>query len=153
MSHECELTYQDAQPALAVRVRTSVQGLAQVLGQAYGDVSRYLAKAGGRRAGAPFVAYHSMDIDDLDLEIGFPVVKRMQGDDVVRATEIPAGEYASCVHEGPYSGLPSVHEAVRQWIEVEGFEAAGVAYEVYLTDPSLTLSEELRTQVAYLLKC
>lgn len=151
MAYECELVEQAAQPALSIRTRTSLEALPQVVGESYVAISRHLTILKQRRAGAPFVAYHGTGTQDLDVEIGLPVQRRLRGLGTIRASEIPAGIYATCLHEGSYVGLPSAYEALAQWVADHGYQPTGVAYEMYLTDPSTTTPEELLTQVSFLL--
>ncbi len=70
--YACEVKERAAQPALAVRTRTAVQGLPQVMGDALGAVMAYLGELGEHPAGPPYTAYYNMDMQDLDVEIGCP---------------------------------------------------------------------------------
>jgi effector-binding domain-containing protein len=152
MAYECELREQAAQPVLVVRTRTPLEGLPQALGEAYGAIGRYLALSGGRRAGAPFVAYHNMDMQDLEVDIGLPVAKRLKGTDTIRSSVIPRGTYAVCVHQGPYTELHQAYTALAGWMAENGHQATGPSYEVYLNDPSQTPAEKLLTQIAFRLE-
>jgi len=152
MSYKCEVKEQSAQPALSIRTRTAVQDLAQVLGEAYGAMAQYLGELGEQPAGPPFTAYYNMDMQDLDVEIGFPVYKRLPGKDDIKASEIPGGKAATCLHTGPYSEIAPAYNALSEWIKDNGYEVTGVAYEVYLDDPAQTPPQELRTQILFPLK-
>jgi hypothetical protein len=61
MMHQCQLLDRQSQPALAIHTRSSVQGLPQVLGQAWGAIIQYAGQMGVQPSGPPFVAYHNMD--------------------------------------------------------------------------------------------
>ncbi len=152
MSHACMLEEQGAQPALTIRTKTSLEGLPQAVGQAYMAIARYLGELREQRAGAPFVAYHNKDMQELDVEIGFPVRKRLPSRKTIRSTEIPAGTYATCLHVGPYTGLHEAYAALSAWMEENGYEASGLVYEMYLNDPMSVSPEELETQIAFLLR-
>src|SRR5512135_616558 len=102
MQYPCELTERSAQPVLSIRTRTAVQNLPQVLGQSYGAIAQYLGQMGQQPAGDPFVIYYNMDMQDLDIEVGFPAPGKLPGKDSVQASEIPAGKVVSCLHVGPY---------------------------------------------------
>jgi hypothetical protein len=67
MNYQCELLDRSVQPTLAIRTRTAVQNLPQVLGQAYSAIMQYAGPLGAQPCGAPFVAYHNMDMKDLDV--------------------------------------------------------------------------------------
>ncbi len=79
MSYQCELVNRSTQPTLTIRTRTAVQNLPQVLGPAYGAILQYAGQLGVQPCGAPFVAYHNMDMQDLDIEIGFPFAQELTG--------------------------------------------------------------------------
>ena len=98
------------------------------------------------------MAYYNMDMQDLDIEIGFPVSRVLPDKAEVQTSEIPAGKHATCLYTGPYEGLPPAYEALTAWIQAHGYEPTGVAYEHYLNDPATTLPEALQTQIAFPLK-
>ncbi len=152
MRYTCELEEKVTQPTLSVRTRTPVQNLPEVLGPAWGAIMRFLGELGEQPAGPPYVAYYNMDMQNLDIEIGFPAATSLAGGGNVQASEIPAGSYATCLHKGPYPEVGQAYEALGQWTHDNGREATGIAYETYLNDPGNTPPEELLTQVAWLLK-
>jgi effector-binding domain-containing protein len=149
VEYRCELLDRPAQPTLAVRARAPVGRLPQVVGQAYGAVFQYASQLGLQPSGDPFVAYHNMDMEDLDLEIGFPFEQKLAGQGNVLAGEIPGGRAATCLHVGPYDQLGVAYEALHAWMQENGHVPAGVAYEFYLNDPGSTPPAELQTQVVF----
>jgi effector-binding domain-containing protein len=152
MSYQCEIKQQPAQPALSIRTRTPVQDLNQALGRVYGAIAQYLGEMGAQPAGPPFVAYYNMDMQDLDVEVGFPVAGKLPGRGDIQATEIPGGELATCLYVGPYGEVGPAYDALSEWIKDNGREPTGVAYEVYLNDPSQTPPPQLQTQIMFPLK-
>lgn len=152
LSYPCEVKEQAAQPTLTIRTRTSVQNLPQALGQAYGAIAQYLGELGQPLAGPPFTAYFNMDMQNLDVEIGFPVAKPLPARDNIQASEIPGGKVATCLYTGPYSDIALAYTALSKWMTEHGYEATGVAYEMYLNDPQQTPPQELKTQILFPLK-
>jgi len=152
MPCKCEVKEQSAQPTLSIRTRAPVQDIPQVLGKAYGTIAQYLGELGEQPAGPPFAVYYNMDMQDLDMEIGFPAGRKLAGKDDIKASEIPAGKVATCLHTGPYSEMEPVYNALSQWIKDNGYEATGVVCEMYLNDPAQTPPQELQTQIALFLK-
>lgn len=149
MTYQCEIIEQAAQSVVAVRTRTSVQDLPQVLGKAYGEIWQYLGELHEMPAGAPYVAYYNMDMQDLDLEIGVPVARPLPGKPGVQAGLIPAGKAAACLHTGPYPEISAAYEALGAWMEQNGHQPTGVAYEFYLNDPANTPPAELQTKILF----
>jgi effector-binding domain-containing protein len=152
MDYKCELHEKPAQPVLSIRTRAAVSDLPSVLGTAYNSLMGYLAQIGEQPVGAPFVAYYNMDMQDLDIEVGFPVSKVLTGKDEIIQSEIPAGKHVSCIHVGPYSKVEQAYNALTQWIEKTGFTPTGISYEFYLNDPSTTPENELMTKVVFPVK-
>jgi effector-binding domain-containing protein len=152
MSYNCELLERPAQPVLSIRTHAAVQNLTQVLGQSYGAIAQYLGQMGQQPAGAPFVAYYNMDMQNLDLEIGFPVAGQVSGQGEIQVSEIPGGKLLTCLHIGPYDKSTAAYEAMQQWLDANACEATGVAYEFYLNDPMVTAPDALQTQIIFPLK-
>ncbi|MCL4560200.1 MAG: GyrI-like domain-containing protein [Chloroflexi bacterium] len=147
----CEAQYHEAQPALIIRTHTPVEGLPQVIGQVYAKLDQYLGELGEALAGEPYVAYHNLDMQNLDVELGFPVAKMLPGKGEIQAGEIPAGRMVSCLYTGPYSEMGKAYEEINQWIKDHGYEATGLVYEHYLTGPE-TPQAEHQTRIVFVLK-
>lgn len=149
MSDACKVITQPAQQVLSIRTHTSIQELPQTLGKAYGAIEQYLGEIGEIPGGAPFVAYYNMDMQNLDIEAGFPVLKQLVGRGEIQSSVIPGGEKATCIYTGPYNEIASAYEELSAWITRQGYRASGVAYEFYLNDPAETPPQELQTQILF----
>jgi len=152
MSYQCQIIDQPVQPVASIRTHAAVENLPQVLGQAYGSVAQYLSQIGSYPMGEPFAAYYNMDMQNLDLEIGFPVAKAIPGKDTVQPGEIPGGKAVVCMHKGPYDKIAAAYEAMDKWIKDNQVEPSGVCYEFYLNDPQQTPPEALETRIMFPLK-
>ena len=152
MPYQITLEEKTAQPTIAIRTRAAVETLPQVLVKAFGDIMNYLTEIGVQPAGAPYVGYFNMDMQDLDIEIGFPVAQAIAGKDHIQASEIPAGKQVSCLHTGPYNKVDSAYNAMMEWVPANGYTATCVSYEFYLNDPEQTPESELLTKIVFPLK-
>lgn len=94
----------------------------------------------------------NLDMQDLDIEIGIPVSKKLPDKGNVKASKIAEGKYATVVHIGPFDKMEPTYNALTKWIEDNGYEPTGVAYEIYIDDPAVTPMEELKTQIMFPLK-
>lgn len=92
MSYNFELIEETVKPVLSIRTRTSVGNLPQELGKAFTGIIEYLNQLGEQPADAAFAAYYNMDMEDLDIEMGFPVSKSLPGKGEINAGEIPGGK-------------------------------------------------------------
>lgn len=151
MPYQCELKQQPAQPALTVRLHAAVQDLPQLFGQTYGAIMQYLGELGEQPTGMPFAAYYSMDMQDLDIEIGFPVAHKIADKGEIHASEFPGGKLASVMHVGPYDQVGPAYDILTKWVKDHGYEATGVAYELYYSEPTVP-PEETRTEIVFPLK-
>jgi effector-binding domain-containing protein len=149
MSYQIELIDRPAQPVLSRRTRSSVQDLPQALGQTYGAIAQHLGQLGEAPAGPPFTAYYNMDMQDLDVEIGFPVSRRLPGTGDIQPGEIPGGRAVTCLHVGPYHQVSAAYQALDEWMKAHGHEPSGAPYEMYLNDPAQTAPEALETRVTF----
>ncbi|PKM76904.1 MAG: AraC family transcriptional regulator [Firmicutes bacterium HGW-Firmicutes-15] len=152
MNYQFEFLEKAAQLVISVRTRSSVENLPQVLGGTYGLIMNYLNEIGAEPAGAPFVGYFNMDMQDLDIEVGFPVAKPLADKGELKSSEIPAGPQVSCMHIGPYNQVESAYNAIMEWIAANGHTSTGVCYEFYLNDPANTPESELLTKIVFMLK-
>lgn len=152
MNYKFELTEQPAQPVLSIRTRTSVGNLPQELGKAYGAIIQYLNNIGEKPVEAAFAAYYNMDMEDLDVEMGFPVPRPLAGKGEIQAGEIPGGKQVSCFYKGPYSGMEQVYNAMMQWINENSYTPTGVSYEFYYNSPMDVPESELLTKIVFPLK-
>jgi effector-binding domain-containing protein len=111
----------------------------------------YVAVRAGRvvQTGENIFIFRDRAPDAVTVEIGVEVSGPFAPvDDVVPVTT-PAGEVASTVHTGPYSGLGAAHAAVIEWCAQHGRTRADVWWEVYgdwHDDPA-----RLETEVVYAL--
>jgi effector-binding domain-containing protein len=152
MNFICEIKKMPSQPILSIRTRTAVQELPQLLGTSFGAIAQYLGSLGEHPTGAPFVAYYNMDMQNLDIEIGFPVSHPLPGQGNIQSGNIFGGKLATCQHVGPYSEIGPAYEALTRFVKEEGAEAVGTAYEFYLNDPQTVQPVELQTQIYFPLK-
>jgi effector-binding domain-containing protein len=136
MAWNIELKEKPLQYTLVIRKRASVLELPKIIGECYGAIGKYLGELGEQPSNAPFVAYYNLDMENLDLEIGFPVNKILPGKDDIVGGEIPAGPFVTCLYKGPYSDMKNLYEEMMNWIAENGYEMSGAAYEYYLNSPA-----------------
>lgn len=137
---------QDAQPAIVIQKIISMQKLPQVIGDCYQKLSLYLEQTQTVLAGMPFVAYHNMDMQNLKVEIGFPIRKPMPDHGEITTSSIQEGLRLICIFRGPYSQLEPVYAEMQEYMNKNELVNAGPVYECYLNGPEFP-EEELLTQI------
>ena len=84
----------------------------QTIGEGFGKVIQYLGSIGEQPVGAPYIGYYNMDMEDLDIELGFPVAKALPGKGEFKASQLPGGKTGTCLYTGPYGEMPAAYEAL-----------------------------------------
>ncbi|MGE5483701.1 MAG: GyrI-like domain-containing protein [Ignavibacteriales bacterium] len=152
MDYRFEIEETVAQPALSMRTVTSVGNLPQELGKAFHAIVSYLDELGEKPVEAAFAGYHNMDMENLDVEMGFPVQKTLPGKGQIVSSEIPAGRKATCLYKGPYQEMKPVYDAMTKWMGENGHQPTGVVYEFYYNSPMEVPESELLTKIVFLLR-
>ena len=152
MSVKCEKVQKPERHALVVRTRTAVENLPQAIGSSYQKIGALMGEYGEQPADIPYVAYYNMDMQDLDVEIGFIVGRKLEGRGDVKPVVYPAVAVATTMHKGSYESLGSTYEALNAWIKEQGDETTGVVFEYYLKSPQEVPPEEMLTRIEMLLK-
>ena len=156
MDFECafvpELNNLLSRPALTIRTRTRVSNIAALFGKGYASIAQLLKERGKVPAGPPFALYYNMDMDDLEVEFGFPVDELLEESGSITASATPSGKAVTTLYIGPYEEVEPAYDFLMKWCADNTLILNGVAYEVYLNDPSHTSPEMLKTQVHLLLK-
>ena len=79
MGYVIEMVETVEQPTLMMKAVTPVGDLPKILGKAFGDIIGYIMELGEQPIGPAFVGYFNMDMERLEIEIGFPVSKELPG--------------------------------------------------------------------------
>lgn len=148
MGLNIELIEQETQTVLFIRTRTTFADMPKVIGESYAKIAQYLAGLGEQPAGMPYAAYHNLDMQDMDVEMGFPVVKKMPGKGEIKPGEIPAGKYVTCLYKGAYAQAENAYNQIFNWMSENDRKPAGVYYEYYYNAPDEVPESELLTKIA-----
>ena len=152
MGFDYQILENSDQYVLSIRLRTSVKELPAQCGRAFTEIGRYLEKIGEEATDAPFAAYYNMDMDNLDLELGFPVSKQIEGSGNIKPGIISGGRKAFCNYKGPYSSMEPVYNGMAVWMKESNFIPTGVVYEYYYNSPIDVPESELLTKIVFPLK-
>ena len=79
MGYIIQIAETENQPVLSVRTKTSVENLPNIVGEVFGSIAGYIAANGDEPLGPAFIAYYNLDVENLEVEIGFPVAREMEG--------------------------------------------------------------------------
>jgi len=74
---EVEFKEQKSQPVLSIRTKTTLADLPKIIGDNYHKIAEYLEEMEEQPVDVPFTAYYNMDMQNLDVEMGFPVALKV----------------------------------------------------------------------------
>lgn len=129
-----------------VSIRTTVNSmekLPMMIGEGYGKLAAYLEQKGVLIADVPFVCYHNMDMENLDVEFAFPVARPVPSEGEITCKTIPPQKAVACMYIGAYSDIGPVYNEMMAWIPENGHEIKGEFYEYYFNGPDRPESELL----------
>ena len=147
MESKIELKNVEAKPVLSVRVVTTMENLPGLINDSYRRIADYLSELGETPADAPFAAYHRMDTQSLDIELGVPVSGNLPGKDNIKAGETASGDAVVYLHEGPYTDLKPVYQKLFDWIGENNCKPKGLYYEYYFNSPGDVAEKNLSTRI------
>lgn len=147
-----EIKEVEKQNTLMVRLVTPMSKISQVMGEVYQEIAELMAKKEIPFAGAPYARYYNMDMEALDVEMGFPVQADVEGEKRIKSGLIPAGKIATTIHSGPYDKLEETYTKLMVFVKEKGLDVEEWMYEYYLNSPMEVKPEGLQTQICYVLK-
>ena len=153
---ECNLPYEVSlkqippMNVVSIRANTSMESMAEDMGERYGELWAYLQEVGGSCTGVSAV-YHDQEFDpeNIDVECCFSVEEALPERGRIVSRLLEGGPMASTTHKGPYDELGAAYEAVAKWIEENGYAYAGPMRDIYLNDPEEVSPEELLTETLF----
>lgn len=135
--------YQPELPIISIRKRTPVESLPKLIGESYAKLAAYLHDQQGMMTDVPFVIYHNMDMQDLDVEMAFPVNTLLTSQGDINARTMAATQVVCCLYLGPYHNIEPTYHDMMNWITEQGLALADAAYEFYYNDQKFDESQYL----------
>jgi effector-binding domain-containing protein len=100
------------------------------------EIAEYMSTREMHPCAPPYARFHGSEGDEVDVETGIPVLRKISGEGLVQSGEIPGGEYVCTEHWGPYDHIDEAKHAMNDWLLDRGRMASGPAIEIYWTDPT-----------------
>lgn len=148
MTRELEprIVTRDAAPTAVIRGRERMDELTAFYDRAFETLGAALG-AQGIQPGEAFGKYGAMQDGVADIEVGFVVDRPVEAGGGVLPSELPAGEYATATHVGPYDGLQQSWGALGDWIREQGRTSGQTVFEVYVDEPDSTNADVVATDL------
>jgi len=140
------------QSVIYIRKRVNAADISQFMQDCYLELFTFLGKNGFGVADMPYAAYYNMDMEDLDVEMGVPVLEEVKvtGDIKYRVQNL--GKVVTCIYRGAYSGTFAAYSELVAWMSENGLEQAAESYEIYLNSPQGVCEDELLTMIVVPMK-
>lgn len=139
------------QPVLFIKhVNLNVKDLPKVIGPSFQRIVEYMLENGDEMKEAPYVAYygmskeHTLDGNNLTIEVGVPLSAPLEGTADISCTLRPAMDAISVVHQGDYNAeMEKVYADMLTWLKENHVTSIGLSFENYLSDPGVPLNEQM----------
>ena len=140
------LLEQPEQHVLSIRATILFNDFPDTAKRAYDKIMEYAARNNMLLSGGPYVCYHNTDLENLDVEMGFPVARSVSGTDNIIGHTIPVQKGVSGIFLGPYTDTDPLMMEIIKWIAEHGYEQQGQIFNYYLNDDDRPAAE-LLTQI------
>ncbi len=126
------------------------------IGPAIGTVVQYGMSHGAEFTGGPIALMHEIGKDaavkadqegNAVIDVAFPIARPVESSETVKCYELPGGQMAKVVHQGPYEACEPAYDALYAWVIENGYMISDPTREIYLNDPREVLPEELLTEL------
>ena len=140
------------QPVLSIKTTTNMEKLPMLIGEIYGKIESYLKEIGEFPEDIPFVRFFNMEIENLEVEIGFPVYKELPEKGDIKFDYLPEMKAVYSMYLGPYQEMETSYNEVMKWIETNNLIPDGTFLEYYYNSPEEVSEDNLLTGVIIPLK-
>lgn len=150
MSRITDITVVDQSAYYALVIRKTINFMnefQEFSAQGYAKIMDYIKSKNTFAGGAPIVCFHNMDLEKLDIEIGFPIATKMDGVDNIQCIEIPSQKIVTAIDQGPYELQDPTLEELFAWINSSPYKMIGDIYYQYLNTPNRPASEYLTKMI------
>lgn len=152
MKENIQIVENEDQHTISIRITTTIEELPNIIGINYMKIMSYLEQLGEKPLDVPFTAYYNLDMQNLDVEMGFIVDKKLPDRDEIKSGVIPQGKRLTYMYKGQYDGMQEVYDKIMKWIADNKYELQGVYYEYYYNSPEEVQESELLTKIVLPLK-
>ena len=150
-----EVTIKKTEPRTVAFV--AMKGPYAKIPEAFPRLFGWIAEKGYIPAGPPMGVYFNApgEVPDEELlweiqcPIGGEVAPSGPDERGLGVKRVEGAEVASTMHKGPFDQVGATYGALVGWIMENGYEIAGPAEEIYLSEPEKTPPEELLTEVRF----
>ncbi len=142
-----EIVKKAKQPIISIKTTTELEKLPKLIKETYEKIEKYLAEIGEYPEDIPFVRYFNMEMENLKVEIGFPVSKELSGKEDIKFSHIEEMIAIYALYQGPYQEMGETYDEIINWIEENGMKTNGIFLESYYNSPDDVPEDKLLTRI------
>jgi DNA-binding transcriptional MerR regulator len=148
MTFPIQIRTVDEQPIVSMTKAVTVEQIGEHIASSLGQLYEVVGMQQGQVIGPPFGIYHGPinETDTGPLEVCVPVDRLLVTTSLVQARALAAGQVASVMLADEQCAFPLIleaYDALCDWIEREGFEAAEPPREIWHSMPGEPAREEI----------
>ena len=135
-----DVVFKAVEPVQVAAVRGLVPNVMQVgdtFDRLFGLLEEYVQRHGAA-AGPPMAIYHDPgtgpQMVDMHVELAVPFEGASVKDEQVHVYDLPGVQRMAClVYRGPFEEISGAYNALKSWIEKNGYRVTGPSREIYLS--------------------
>ena len=123
-----------ATDAMVVAANCTMEELGAKMGEIFPKIFQAIGQQGLEVKGAAFTYYLDFDEETgkSNVLVGMPVIKAGKASGDVQPKHIPAMKAVVAMHFGPYEFFSKSYDTMGKYIEENGLEVTGEAFEIYM---------------------
>ncbi len=126
----------EEQPILYIQRRVASTLLQPLFAECFPKLFSHAMGNGLAMAGQPIARYVKSGSGLWTVDCAIPLLEKPLSEGEMQAGVLQGGPVVFTVHAGVYETLPETNAAMELWIEEQGLQSAGPAWEQYITSPT-----------------
>lgn len=146
MSRISEIRIKETQLCYIVSIRKTINFMKEYssfFGESISKVSNYLEKNSVLTSSAAMACFHNMDLEHLDIEVGFYVAHEIPNTENITCKISEPYKVVTTIDMGPYEKQDSTLMEIFEYIKEHNLEMQGPIFYYYLNEPNRKESEYL----------
>ncbi len=125
------------------------EDISRNMGEVFQNVWKFAQANGVTSLKQGIAVYYTYDPDQMTFRAGFTISgdETDKADGTIKSETLPAGKVLTFTHIGPYAKLRDSYSEMMKYVAENNLTLGAPTWELYVNDPSVTPSEELRTDV------
>ncbi len=115
--------------------------------RAFKQTAEHIENMNKLPSGEPLVCFHNTDLEQLDVEIGFPTAESLPAKNDIAVRYVPPRKCAVAIDLGPYEQQDPTLQDIFDWLQKNSFKPSGEIYYQYLNDAERPESELLTKMI------